>query len=202
MSSPPPTTAPTERPLRADAQRNRDSILAAAREAFAEAGLDAQMEDLARRAGVGVGTVYRHFPTKEALVGALVDDYFAGLATEAERALEDEAPWDSFEGFMWRAAERLGANRALSEVTADGQMREGAVRAGLDRMLGELIGRAQRAGVMRPDVSPDDVPMIMCSLGRVQLLGAPGGPDAWRRHLSIMLDGLRATGARPLRRSP
>ncbi|HVE68365.1 MAG TPA: helix-turn-helix domain-containing protein, partial [Solirubrobacteraceae bacterium] len=79
MSSPPLSPSP-ERPLRADARRNRERIMEAAREAFAESGLDAQMEDLARRAGVGVGTVYRHFPTKEALVEALVEDYFAGVA--------------------------------------------------------------------------------------------------------------------------
>jgi AcrR family transcriptional regulator len=157
------------------------------------------MEELARRAGVGVGTVYRHFPTKEALVGALVDDYFATLAAEAEKALTVEDPWEAFEGFMWRAAEVLGANRALSEVTADGQMREGAMRAGVHGIVSELIGRAQRAGVVRPDVSGDDVPMIMCSLGRVQMLGGGGDGAAWRRHLSIMLDGLRADGARPLR---
>jgi AcrR family transcriptional regulator len=156
------------------------------------------MEDLARRAGVGVGTVYRHFPTKEALVDALVEDYFAGLATEAERALGVEDPWKAFEGFMWRAAELLGANRALAEVTADGQMREGAIRAGVHRRMGELIARGQRAGVLRSDVTVDDVPMIMCALGRVQMLGAGGPGDGWRRHLAIMLDGLRATTASPL----
>jgi AcrR family transcriptional regulator len=199
LSSPPPTST-AERPLRADARRNRERILEAAREIFAESGLDAQMEDLARGAGVGVGTVYRHFPTKEALVGALVDDYFGSLAVEAESALAVADPWEAFEGFMWRAGNLLGANRALSEVTADGQMREGAVRAGVDRILGELIGRAQDAGVLRPDVSVDDVPMIMCSLGRVQMLGAGGPGEAWRRHLAIMLDGLRATGASPLPR--
>ena len=192
MSSP-PVVAPAERPLRADARRNRARILEVAREVFAEAGLDAQMEDLARRAGVGVGTVYRHFPTKEALVGALVDDYFARLATEAQAAQAVEDPWEAFEGFMWRAADLLGANRALSQITADGQMREGAIRAGVDEHLGVLIGRAQRAGAMRPDVTPGDVPMIMCALGRVQMLGV--ADDAWRRHLTIMLDGLRAGGA-------
>jgi len=76
-------------------------------------------------------------------------------------------------------------------VTADGQMREGAARAGVDRIVGELIARAQRAGTLRPDVSVDDVPMIMCSCGRVQSLGSG---EAWRRHMAIMLDGLRAGG--------
>ena len=197
MSTPASPTV-SERPLRADARRNRDRILAAARVAFAESGLDAQMEDLARRAGVGVGTVYRHFPTKEALVGALVDDYFAGLAGQAQEALAVEDPWEAFSGYMWRAAELLGENRALSQVTADGQMREAARRAGLDETVGELIARAQRAGVLRADVGIEDVPMIMCSIGRVQMLGAGPGADGWRRHLAIMLDGLRAAAASPL----
>jgi AcrR family transcriptional regulator len=198
--STPPSAPTADRPQRADARRNRERILEAAREVFAESGLDAQMEDLARSAGVGVGTVYRHFPTKEALVGALVDDYFASLDAEARAALEVQDPWDAFAGFMWRAAELLGANRALSQVTADGQMGEGARRHGLDRSIGELIAHGQRAGVLRDDVGPQDVPMIMCSLGRVQMLGAGGPGDAWRRHLAIMLDGLRATGASPLPR--
>jgi AcrR family transcriptional regulator len=193
-----PSAAEHERPLRADARRNRERILEAARESFAESGLDAQMEDLARRAGVGVGTVYRHFPTKEALVGALVDDYFASLDGEARRALKVGDEWEAFAGYMWRAAELLGRNRALSQVTADGQMRDAARRAGLDETVGELIARAQRAGVLRADVGIDDVPMIMCSIGRVQVLGGEPGDDGWRRHLAIMLDGLRAASASPL----
>ena len=187
-----PAASPTERPLRADARRNRDRILEAAREAFAESGLDAQMEDLARRAGVGVGTVYRHFPTKEALVDALVEDYFAALDAEALQALEVPDPWEGFSGFMWRAADLLSRNRALSQITADGQMREGAARQGLDGTLARLIERAQGAGALRPDVRVEDVPMIMCSLGRVQMLGGHADGDEWRRHLAIMLDGLRA----------
>jgi AcrR family transcriptional regulator len=188
-----PAPKPAARPLRADAARNRESILAAARETFAEEGLNAQMEEIARRAGVGVGTLYRRFPTKEALVEALVEDYFAAIDNEARAALEVDDPWEAFTGYMWRAAELLGENRALSEITADGQMREGARRQGVDERVGELIRRAQRAGAMRPDLSVEDVPMIMCSLGRVQMLG--GRPESWRRHLSIMLDGMRAAGA-------
>jgi hypothetical protein len=95
---------------------------------------------------------------------------------------------------MWRAAEILGENRALSQVTADGQMRAAAHRQGITVTVGELIARAQRAGDLREDVGIEDVPMIMCSIGRVQMLG---GGD-WRRHLAIMLDGLHATDASPL----
>jgi AcrR family transcriptional regulator len=175
--------------MRADARRNRERVLGAARECFAECGLDAQMEDMAKRAGVGVGTVYRHFPNKETVVQALVDDYFAQLAAQAQAALEVEDPWEAFSTYIWNAAEVLGENRGLSEVTAGGQMRDAAERTpAFIGTVGELITRAQKAGVMRPDVTLEDVPMIMCSLGRVQMMGA----SDWRRHLTIMLDGLRA----------
>jgi AcrR family transcriptional regulator len=188
----------TERPLRADARRNRERVLAAARKCFAEAGLDAQMEDMARRAGVGVGTVYRHFPNKEAVVDALVDDYFAQLVQRAQAALEIEDPWEAFSTYIWGAAELLGANRGLSEITAGGQMRDAAERSGVFGPVDELIARAQRAGVMRPDVSGADIPHIMCACGRVQVMGAEDHENAWRRHLTIMLDGLRAAERSPL----
>jgi AcrR family transcriptional regulator len=173
-------------------------VLEAARETFAEHGLDAQMEDLAKRAGVGVGTVYRHFPNKEAVVDALVADYFAQLVERAAAALEVEDPWEAFSSYIWDAAELLGANRGLSEITAGGQMREAAERSGLFGPVDELIARAQKTGVMRPDVTGADVPQIMCACGRVQGLGAGDDDKAWRRHLTIMLDGLRATARSPL----
>jgi AcrR family transcriptional regulator len=184
--------------MRADARRNRERVLESARQCFAEHGLNAQMEDLAKGAGVGVGTVYRHFPTKEALVDALVDDYFATLAARARAASEVDDPWEAFASYMWDAAELLGRNRALSEVTADGQMRAGAERAGMLEAVGALISRAQEAGLMRPDVQVTDVPMIMCSIGRVQQYGPSTASDNWRRHLAIMLDGMRTGDRSPL----
>jgi AcrR family transcriptional regulator len=188
----------TDRPLRADARRNRDRVLAAARKCFAADGCDAQMEDIAKRAGVGVGTVYRHFPNKEAVIQALVDDYFADLGARAEAALEIEDPWEAFSSYIWGAADLLGANRGLSEVTAGGQMREGAQNSPFFTAVGQLIQRAQDAGVMRPDVTIEDVPMIMCSLGRVQQLDSKMTVSNWQRHLAIMLDGLRIGDRSPL----
>lgn len=188
----------SDRPLRADARRNRERVLDSARGCFAESGCSVQMEDIARDAGVGVGTVYRHFPNKEAVIQALVDDYFAELGRRAERALEIEDPWEAFTSYIWDAADMLGANVGLSEVTAGGQMREAAERSSFIDAVGELIARAQKAGVMREDVTIDDVPMIMCSLGRVQQLGAGTAAANWRRHLAIMLDGLRVGERSPL----
>src|SRR3954469_20768899 len=110
--------APSDRPLRADARRNREKVLAAARAVFSEHGRDAQMDDVARRAGVGVGTVYRHFPTKEALIEALMVAAFETIAAAAEAALEIDDPWEAFTSGLWRGAETMAGYRALSEVFA------------------------------------------------------------------------------------
>src|SRR5690349_22608185 len=110
--------APGDRPLRADARRNREKVLTAARKVFSEHGRDAQMDDVARRAGVGVGTVYRHFPTKEALIEALVVDSFQKIALRAEAALQADDAWDALASTLWAGAEILAADRALSEVFA------------------------------------------------------------------------------------
>jgi AcrR family transcriptional regulator len=186
---------PTVRPQRADARRNREKVLAAARAAFAEQGAEAQMDDVARRAEVGVGTVYRHFPTKEALLLALSRDMFARIAERSRRLLELEDPWEAFTTMMWDAAESLAGDRALTEAMSvriapeqcPGQLEMGAIAA-------EIMQRAQAAGRMRPDVVVDDIPMLMCGVG-----SASGRPhpfqDSWRRHLSILLDGLRADAA-------
>ena len=105
--------------LRADPRRNREKVLAAAaRAVFSEHGRDAQMDDVARRAGVGVGTVYRHFPTKEALIEALMVAAFEAIAAQAEAALEIEDPWEAFTSVLWAGAEIMAADRALSEVFA------------------------------------------------------------------------------------
>jgi AcrR family transcriptional regulator len=188
--------APDERPLRADARRNREKVLAAARAVFSENGRDAQMDDVARRAGVGVGTVYRHFPTKEALIEALMVDSFQAIAAQAEAALEVEDPWEAFSCVLWRGAEIMAADRALSEVFASipGAMEQAMPTVeGLQESMAKIMARAQAAGVLRDDVVLDDVPMIMCGIGsatkKEHRCAAP-----WRRHLMIVLDGLRAPG--------
>ena len=106
------------RPLRADAQRNRDKIVAAARDCFAEAGLDAQMEDVARRAGVGVGTVYRHFPTKDALVRALIVAQMEAMTARAPEFLAEAErdAWGAFAGFMRACADKHEGDRGLAQV--------------------------------------------------------------------------------------
>jgi AcrR family transcriptional regulator len=186
-----------DRPLRADARRNREKVLEAARAVFSEQGRDAQMDDVARAAGVGVGTVYRHFPTKEALIEALMVSAFEAIAAAAEAALEVEDPWDAFTSVLWRGAETMAGDRALSEVFASIPGATEAVMptvAGLTDTMSELIRRAQKAGALREDLIVDDIPMVMCGIGSATKK-EHRCPDAWRRHLTIVLDGMRAPSA-------
>jgi AcrR family transcriptional regulator len=186
------------RPLRADARRNRERVLTAAREVFAEHGREAQMDDVARRAAVGVGTVYRHFPTKEALIDALVAEAFERLLVVAkEQSLRDDDPWDALVTTLWAGAEILAGDRAVSAIMSEVY---GPVNVDLDLQLQMtetttiLVDRAREAGVLRPDVILDDIPMVMCGIG-MATCKPHNVPDAWRRHLTIVLDGLRATNA-------
>jgi AcrR family transcriptional regulator len=185
------------RPLRADARRNRERVIAAAREVFGQQGRDAQMDDVARHAQVGVGTVYRHFPTKEALLEALAVDAFERITARAGECLAIEDPWEALTSALWAGGEILSADRALSEVMADipGPVPIGlTMQRELNETMTTLIERAQAAGVLRPDVVLDDIPMVMCGIGAATRK-SHRCPDAWRRHMTIVLDGLRAASA-------
>jgi AcrR family transcriptional regulator len=184
-----------QRPLRADARRNRDKVVAAAAAAFAQSGLEAQVEDIARRAGVGVGTVYRHFPTKETLVEALAADHFERLADIAEAALgEGGEPWAIFTSVIWRSAnaasgdiswcEIIGGHPSAAQAAARGKLR-------LATAMTTLIARAQATGAMRADATVDDVRTIMCGFGHVAAAQRAGAGLDWERYLEIALDGLR-----------
>ena len=193
-----------EKPLRADARRNREKVLAAARAVFSEQGVDAQMDDVARRADVGVGTVYRHFPTKEALLRALTEELFDVIAAHARELLEHEDPWEAFKDALWFGARKTAGDRAFSEILA--AQRGTSVPEscpGQDDLIvtiGELMRRCQAAGIMRPDVVIDDIPLVMCGIGSASAMPHPTA-EAWRRHMQIVLDGLRAEAvSRPLHR--
>jgi AcrR family transcriptional regulator len=187
--------------LRADARRNREAVLAAARERFGECGLDCQMDDIARTAGVGVGTVYRHFPTKEDLIAALVADRFERLAERAEQALGERDPWQAFCDLIRHSAGVTVRDRALSEFLSWhpelGQHE--AVRSGLADLTAQLMANAQSAGGMREDAVIEDVPTLICGLGAVTAGAAGKMPELnWERYVEIMLDGLRAPGVNEL----
>jgi AcrR family transcriptional regulator len=195
----PTTTTPAteERSLRADARRNRERIMEAARVRFAEQGLDAQIDDIARDAGVGVGTVYRHFPNKEDLVEALADARFEALAGLAREKLAEADAWQAFCDYMRRSAELQAKDLALSEAMASrpGMMSGAALRAGMPELMEELVERAKSAGGLRPDAQWEDVPMMICGLGRIAQASGNHAPFMkWERLLAVLLDGMRAPG--------
>ena len=182
-----------EKPLRADARRNREKVLAAARAVFSEEGVDAQMDDVARRADVGVGTVYRHFPTNDALLQALTEELFDVIAAHARELLEHEDSWEAFKDALWFGAEKTAGDRAFSEIVAAQKKTLKTCRGQEDLTItvGELMRRCIADGTMRSDVVIEDVPLVMCGVGSASAM-PHSMPDAWRRHLGIVLDGFRA----------
>jgi AcrR family transcriptional regulator len=181
------------RPLRADARRNRAAIMKAARKVFSERGQDAQMDDIARRAKVGVGTVYRHFPTKEALLEELVRESFRELAAMWLEAIERPDPWETFVELMWRSADLHAGDRAFTEVIAEAKMavaEQAASETGLNEALMHVVRRCQEAGTMRADLEVADMQALFCGLGAV-MARDPGDGRMWRRYLTLMIDGLR-----------
>src|SRR3954452_5592669 len=184
--------APAARAERSDSRRNRKRVTAAARRCMARKGLDAQMDEIARLAGVGVGTVYRHFRTKDDLVEALAFERFERLSELAHEALEQDDPWAAFEGFMRTSARIQTEDRALSEVLVSRPETMGRAAESVDilGLVGRLLARAQAAGAVRKDAHPRDIPMIMCALAGTYR-NPHSDPD---RYIGIALDGLRASG--------
>ena len=191
------------RPLRADAARNRARVLDAAREAFAELGLDVGVEEIARRAGVGKGTLYRRFPTKDALIRAI----FEGLLDEIDVLVADaEAvpePWDAFRSYVVATAELQISNQGFFDVV---NQRLGSVVLSPDQRARALAGtarllqRAQDAGVVRGDIVPEDVQIMLRMVGAATRPAFDGTPmhERWSRYLGLLLDGLRPEAATPL----
>lgn len=191
------------RALRADARRNRESVIAAAKQLFADEGLDAQMPDVAKAAKVGVGTVYRHFPTKEDLIAALAAERFERLAEKAREGIAADDPWEGLCEFIRFSAQLQADDRGLCEVMGSRPevMESSAYAVGLDRLSDKLVKRAQRSGKLRKDLEWRDIPMIACGLGRIT--PAEMGPAAgrWPRLVEIVIDGLRAPGSSRLPKS-
>ena len=186
-----------DRTLRADARRNREAVLRAAKDLFADQGLDAQMPEVAKAAGVGVGTVYRHFPTKDDLIAALVAERFERLAEKAREGLAAEDAWDAICAFIRFSAQIQADDRGLCEVMGSRPevMNAAAREVGLPDLCERLIRRAQRSGQLRRDLAWEDVPMIACGLGGTARAAVGPGAGRWPRLVEIILDGLRAPGS-------
>jgi AcrR family transcriptional regulator len=181
--------------MRADARRNRDRILIAARKVFGRNGAEAQMDDVARVAGVGVGTVYRHFPTKEALIAEIVRQTFTLFAAHAQEALDSDADgFDALAGSLRRNAEHLARDAATRYAMGAGSDVWEATQAERTRLLelvSQLVERGHADGTLRADFSASDVPMVMCGVS-----SSMGRDFDWRRYLELMLDGLRGPKSR------
>jgi AcrR family transcriptional regulator len=188
-------------PLRADAERNRQRLLTAAKELFAVRGVDVTLDDIARHAGVGTGTAYRRFPNKDALIEALMADRIAEIGALAEECLEDPDPWRAFAGFFERSLALMAADRGLKEVVFSpgrGRERVAHARRAIAPVVAKLVKRAVDAGVVRPDISTTDAPIINFMLTTVVELSRDLEPELYKRYLAIVLDGLRAKDADPL----
>jgi len=183
-----------ERPLRRDAERNRQRILAAAAEVFTEHGLDATLDEVARAAGVGIGTVYRRFPDKEALIAALFRERVDNLVTVAEEACATPDPWQAVVSYLEYAAAAMAGDTGLRQLMMFGTYDRDQVCYARDRMrpvISKLVERAQASGDLRRDFAATDVKMIAFMLASLAEYAAAVTPDVWRRYLAMLIDGLR-----------
>jgi AcrR family transcriptional regulator len=193
------------RRLRADAARNREAVVCAAREVFAEAGLDAPLDEIARRAGVGIGTLYRRFPCREQLVSAALIDKITAYADAAERALAEPDPWAGFAGFVRRICAMQAGDRGLADLLlitlAPGEQLE-ATRARANRSVIALIDRAKGAGRLRADMVGEDLLLLL--IGNNAIAAAAGGdaPRALPRFVALMLDAFQPHPGPSLPRPP
>ena len=195
LSYAPSMSSTADRPLRADAERNRRRIMDSARALFAERGLEVTLNDIAHHAGVGVGTVYRRFPTKDDLIDALFEEAVSDIVAIARAGLADPDPWNGFVGTLERVLEFQEADRGLKELmlsTTRDQAGVARVRARMVPIVAQLMERARDAGQLRPDIVPQDFPLIQILLGGIIDVARDEAPGLWRRYLEIIVQGLRA----------
>jgi AcrR family transcriptional regulator len=189
------------RPLRKDAERNRLRILDAAGAVFAERGLGVTLDDIARAAGVGVGTVYRRFPDKSSLIDALFARRMESMCDIADEALEIPDAWEALVFYFEKASQLQARDRGLKELlscSTHGGEPVAAAKVRLRASVTAIFDRAKAARVLREDVDPLDSPMIAMMLGAVMDRSRDVEPELWRRYLSLLLDGLRPHAATPL----
>jgi AcrR family transcriptional regulator len=180
--------------LRADAERNRLRIIAAAQELFARRGLDVTLDDIARHAGVGVGTAYRRFANREELIDAVFEGALQHLIALAEQALSHEDPWEGLVELFLATGQDFAGDRGLRELLLEGthgEDRAAAARERLTPAVSAVITRAQQAGQLRDDIEPTDFPLIQLMLGAVTQHSRNVTPELWKRYLTLILDGLR-----------
>jgi AcrR family transcriptional regulator len=194
------------RELRADAQRNRERIIAAAIEVFAERGLEASTAEVAQRAGVGEATLFRRFPSKDDLIMAIVETQMSAAVEMANECLADEDPGAGLERFLTWMVERSVADKGVMDATKDRCMMRDElqpIRREFITAITALLKRAQAAGVVRDDLTGPDLGILMHSVAASAEMPFPGvRNDIWKRYLGVVLDGLRPDGATKLRPGP
>lgn len=189
------SASPGTRRLRRDAEANRQRIILAAREVFAERGLGVNLDDIARHAGVGVATAYRLFGNKQALINELFEERVDALVAFAEQALKNDDPWEGVVGLLTMTLEVMTADRALREVffsDVGGRPHVAESRRRFMPLAEAVMRRAQEAGVLRPDLATTDLNLIFYMVSSVLLHTQPVSSTVWRRYLTIALDGMSA----------
>jgi AcrR family transcriptional regulator len=184
----------TDRPLRADARRNREKIMASAAELFASRGREAQMEEIAAHCGLGMGTLYRHFPSKQALLTAMVRERFRGMADLARAAEQIGDPGQAFEALMRSYLEAADGDASFQlALMGSGEVEWQGIREEKDEFgdaVRRVIERAVAAGAVRGDLTYADF-ILMCRGVMSTMYFKPAGNSDWRRHLELTLAGVR-----------
>lgn len=183
---------------RKDSVRNRARLVQSARAVFADHGFGATLDDIARHAGVGVGTAYRHFPNKQAIAAVVLADATAQISADAREALKLEDPWLALVTFFEQTAARQATDRSLYEsLTGQGDpVTQAQLWPEIVASVTELFTRAHQAGAVRADATPQDVAAVFALLGPAYEMNRDA--NLWRRYLALILDGLRATDRPPL----
>jgi AcrR family transcriptional regulator len=181
--------------IRADAVRNRDRLLSAASELFGDRGVDVPLDEVARRAGVSIGTLYNHFPNRGALLDAVLPERLAELDVLAKAALADPDPWRGFTDFLDGMFAMQARDRAINDAISRTPVGSVDVAGECGRaggVLDAVVQRARDAGVLRPDFAASDLATLVSAMAKVISM-SDGDEAVWRRHLGFVLDGLRAT---------
>lgn len=184
------------RAVRKDVARNRALLLAAADEVFALRGVDVTLDEVARQAGVGVATAYRHFDSKQALLQALLEDRIDRVTERMLRAEELADPREALESFLYQSCELQAGDRGMREVVHATQGMPGAAafRERLEPIAQRIVERARAAGIVREEFTASDIPMMLVTIGGVSDYAGSQEPDLWRRYLDFFLDGVLAVG--------
>lgn len=201
LADQPASTAaqPVKRGRRADAERNRAAIMEAAGAVFAELGGTVDVREIARRSGVGMGTLYRHFPTKDDLLSTVLEQQFTAWLTEAhQQATATDDPWQALSGFFEQMLTTQAGNRAVVESYAAQGGPTSSCAERCHSFIDELRTRCRDAGLLRPDVTTDDLVLLSGSLSQAVLTTGDSHPGQWRRLLRISLDGLSSRNTEPL----